>query len=102
MDFAVSADHRVKLKESEKKDKYLELARELKNTGEYDSGSHTNCNWYIWCSHQRIGTRTGGLGNKRTSRDRPNYSINEISQNTEKSPGDLGRLAVTHIPVRNH
>ena len=30
MDFAVLADHRVKLKESEKKDKYLELARDLK------------------------------------------------------------------------
>ena len=31
MDFAVPADHRVKLKESEKKDKYLVLARELRN-----------------------------------------------------------------------
>ena len=30
VDFDVSADHRVKLKESEKKDKYLDLARELK------------------------------------------------------------------------
>ena len=30
VDFAVPADHRIKLKESEKKDKYLELARELK------------------------------------------------------------------------
>ena len=30
MDFAVPADHRVKLKESKKKDKYLDLARELK------------------------------------------------------------------------
>ena len=29
-DFAVPADHRIKLKECEKKDKYLELARELK------------------------------------------------------------------------
>ena len=29
MDFAVPADHRVKLKESEKKDKYLELTREF-------------------------------------------------------------------------
>ena len=28
--FAVMADHRVKLKESEKKDKYLDLAMELK------------------------------------------------------------------------
>ena len=28
---AVPADHRINLKESEKKDKYLDLARELKN-----------------------------------------------------------------------
>ena len=30
MDFAVPADHRIKLKECEKQDKYLNLARELK------------------------------------------------------------------------
>ena len=30
VDFVVPADHRVKLKESEKRDKYLHLARELK------------------------------------------------------------------------
>ena len=30
VDFAVPADHRIKLKENEKKDKYLDLARELK------------------------------------------------------------------------
>ena len=30
MDFAVPADYRVKLKESEKKDKYLDLAWESK------------------------------------------------------------------------
>ena len=29
MDFAVSADQRIILEESEKKDKYLDLAREL-------------------------------------------------------------------------
>ena len=29
-DFAVPADHRINLKESDKKDKYLDLARELK------------------------------------------------------------------------
>ena len=33
MYFAVPADHRVKLKESEKRDKYLDLARELKKLG---------------------------------------------------------------------
>ena len=30
MDFVIQANHRIKLKESEKKDKYLDLARELK------------------------------------------------------------------------
>ena len=30
MDFSVRADHRIKLKECEKKDKYLDLAKELK------------------------------------------------------------------------
>ena len=31
VDFAVPADHRIKLKESEKKDKYPDIAREFKN-----------------------------------------------------------------------
>ena len=35
MDFAVPADHRLKLKESEKRDKYLDLARKLKKTMEH-------------------------------------------------------------------
>ena len=30
MDFAVLADHRIKMKECQKKDKYLDLARKLK------------------------------------------------------------------------
>ena len=30
VDFAVTKDHRINLKENEKKDKYLDLARELK------------------------------------------------------------------------
>ena len=33
VNFAVPADHRVKLKESEKKDKYQDIAWELKNFG---------------------------------------------------------------------
>ena len=37
--------------------------------------------------HQMIGTRTGGLGNNETGGDNPNYSIIEIGQNTETSPG---------------
>ena len=33
MDFAVSVDHRVKIEESEKRDKYLDLAKEIKKLG---------------------------------------------------------------------
>ena len=34
--------------------------------------------------------------------DHPNDSIIEDRQNTEKSPGDLRRLAVTQTPVKHH
>ena len=34
--------------------------------------------------------------------DHPNDSIIEDGQNTEKSPGDLRRLAVTQTPMKNH
>ena len=66
---------------------------------EHESDGDTNCNWYAWYSHQRFGTSTGGLGNKRTSGNHPNYSIVEIGQNIKKSPGDLRKLAV--IQVKN-
>ena len=34
--------------------------------------------------------------------DCTNYSIFEIGNNTEKSPGDLRRLAATQTPLENH
>ena len=99
VDFAVRADHRVKLKESEKKGKYLDFARKLKKLWNMKV---TNCNWCSWYSHQKIIKETEGLGNKRTSGDHPNYYIIENGQNTEKSPRDLRRLAVTQTPVNDH
>ena len=36
------ADHRVKLKENEKKDEYLDVARELKKNVEHKSDVYTN------------------------------------------------------------
>ena len=44
----------------------------------------------------------GRVGNRKTSRDYVNYTITEIDQNTEKSPGDLTRVAVTQTPVKEH
>ena len=49
VDFAVPTDHRVKLKESEKNDKYLDLARE-KNM-EHKGDSYTNRDWCFWYSN---------------------------------------------------
>ena len=96
------ADYRLKLKESEKKDKYLDLVRELKKTMEHESNGDTSCNWCTRYSHQRIDNGTGGLANKRTSEYLPSDSIIKIGQNTDKSPGDLKRLAVSQTPSRNH
>ena len=63
-----------------------------------NNNNNTNNDWRSSHSHQR----TGGHENKRTGGDHPNYCINEIGQNTEKSPGDLRRLAVTQTPVKDH
>ena len=98
--FAVPVHDRVKLKEKEKRDEYLDFARELKKTLEHESDSDTICGWCTWNPLQRIGKEK--LGNTRTSRDHPNYSIIKIGQNSEKSPGDSRRLAVTQTPVRNY
>ena len=44
VDFAVPADHWVKLKEGEKRDKYLDLTRELKKTMRRESDGDICCN----------------------------------------------------------
>ena len=69
---------------------------------EHECDDYTNCNWCSWYSYQRIDTRTEGLGNNRTSRDHPNYCIIEISQNAEKSPGDLRRIGATQTSGKDH
>ena len=50
VNFAVPADHRIKLKECEKKDKYLDLARELEKK-ENEGENYTNCYWCFWYSN---------------------------------------------------
>ena len=69
---------------------------------EHESDDYTNCNWGSCYSHQRTGTRIRGLGNNSKGGDHSNYSIVEISQNNEKSFGDLGRLVVTQTSLRTH
>ena len=69
---------------------------------EHEINDNTNCNRCSWYSHEMTDEGTGVLGNYRTSGDHPNYSIGEISQNTETSPGDLRRLVVTQTPLKDH
>ena len=69
---------------------------------EHEGEHYTNRDWCFWYTHQGTIKGTGGLGNWRTSGDHPNYSIVENGQSTEKSPGDLRRLAVTQTPAKDH
>ena len=99
VDFAVPADHRIKLKECEKKDKCLDLSRELKK---------------LWNMQVTIipivigafGTVTKGLlkglEDLEVGGRHPNDSIIENGQNTKINSGDLRRLAVTQTPVKDH
>ena len=70
-------DDIVKLKEYEKNDNYLDLARMKKMWG-HESNIYTYCNCSCY-SHQNIIKGTERHWNMRKSRDNPNYSINEIS-----------------------
>ena len=83
MNFAVPEDQRLKLKESKKEDKYLELAREGKTkqkqnkTAAYEVDGDTNCNWCSWNGSQESEKERerGGIGNQRKNRDHPYQSI---------------------------
>ena len=94
VDFTVSADHCVKLRESKNKDKNLDPTRELKKLWNMNVT-------VIPVAIGTLGRVTGGIRNKRMTGDHSNYSIIENEQNTEESLGDLRRLAVTQTPVRN-
>ena len=87
VDFAVSAELQNKIwRKVEKKDKYLDLAKEFKKTVEHESNDCANCDWCVRYSNWRIIKGPGGLGSWRTGRDYPNDSIAEDGQNTETSP----------------
>ena len=78
------------------------LCKRNKKTLEHKSDGDTYRNWCTRYSHQKIGTRTGGLGNKWTNGDHPNGGIIKIGQNIEKSPGHSTRFTVTPTQRKNH
>ena len=103
MDFAVPANDRVKIKESEKSDKYLDLARKLKKAIDYEG----DCILIVICALGTIPKRLVKWVEVLEIRGRAEtiqttYSIIKIGQNTKKSSGDLRILAVTQTPVKDH
>ena len=91
MNFAIPSDHRVKLKESEQKDKYIDLASELKNKCGTGNDDYNNCNLCgIGTESVRFGNKTIRFWNNETSKNHPNYSITENDQNTEKKLAHQG------------
>ena len=51
VNFAVPADYRIKLKECEKMDKYLDLTRELKKLWNMPGDNYTKSNRCVWNSN---------------------------------------------------
>ena len=81
----ILARHGGKIKENEKKDKYLDL--KTKTTIEHESDADSKCNWCAWNDPQKLGKEVRRVGNGKTNRDNPNYSIAKIGWYTEKNPG---------------
>ena len=69
MDFSVPTNHRVKIKESQNIDKYLDLAMQ----------GEDNC-WSPWNSTQRFGKDTGGTGDQRKNQDYPDHRSVKIKR----------------------
>ena len=59
---------------------------------ENKSYGNTNYNWFTLNTAQRIGKRTGRLGNQSTNGDHLDEIFITISKNTEKSHGDLRKF----------
>ena len=75
----------------------MKHVRELKKKipVKHECDSDSNCSLYIWNGPQRNGKRFGTAENLRMNRDNSDERVVGISLNSEKSPADLKRLAVS-------
>ena len=49
-----------------------------------------------------LGKGVGRVGNQCTNRNHPNHCIVKIDENRKKNLGDMRRLAVAQVPVKNY
>ena len=93
MHLAIPAnDHEVKIQVNEKRS-VLKPCQRTEKTIKHKCDGGIN---YICDSlndSQKLGKGGGRVRNRRRSREYPNYSIIEVSQNTERRPGNLRRFA---------
>ena len=97
MDFVVLADQ-SKDQRKRKERQILRPSERTEKAMEHQNDGDTNCNRCTWKDPKKLGK----VEKQRTKRDYPNYSIVKISQNTEKSPGDLRRAAASRTPDEDH
>ena len=85
VEFAVLVDNRVKIKENNTIDKYLNLNRELKNAVDHDNDC--DANWLAWNRLQRYGKKNWKYW-KLVENPPTIASRAHIGQNPEKGPRD--------------
>ena len=96
MGFAVLLKSKVKMKEREKINKYLDLAWEQKKLWNVKVTVIVIIN----DSLRTVTKGIGGIGNQRKNQKHLHYNIVEISENAKKNPGDLIRVVATQTPVK--
>ena len=94
VDSAVPADHRIKLKESEKRISTSTLLG-IEKTMEHAGDNYNNRDWCFWYIPQRIIKGTGGLDNRRTSEDIQATTLLRTVRILIKVSRTFIRLAVT-------
>ena len=92
--FAFLSDYQLKINDSEKINKYLNIVREIKSYISKDD-CDASCNLSTLYDPQNAPKKAGGTGNQRKNRDKADYTINEFSQKFDESTGNLRRLAIT-------
>ena len=98
MDFAIPSESKRKQKDTQT----LGPPKRTKIAVEHEGDGDIGYNWCTWNTPQWFGKRSGRSGNRKKNQKCLNYSLLEINQNTELSPGNLRRLAVTQTTEKDH
>ena len=78
MDFAVSADQRLKIEEAKRLTNTWPLPENYKKPVDHEGTGDTNCCWCTWNGHQKTEKKTGGIvysGENRDHTDHSNFMI---------------------------